>query len=204
MKTEMVSSLFLVSKRWSIIGKEFDTYKVGTVANSCSTMHKIHAKEFTLEDFSCEHLFDNDADDENLFSLTKEDGEPTGFYGSTKGYLRLICNILNYYRNKYLETKDKKYWWQMIQLLPSSYNQKRTVMMNYEVLANIYKSRKDHKLDEWAEHPVTITKLDIQSVGLAKDGLGVRGPIETKQEYFGFCDWIKTLPYHELILLEEE
>lgn len=105
--------------------KEFDTYKVGTVANSCSTMHKIHAKEFTLEDFSCEKLYD------------------------PLGDLRPIVDRLNVYRERYLETKDKNDWWQMIQLLPTSYNQKRTVMLNYEVLANIYKSRRNHKLDEW-------------------------------------------------------
>ena len=163
--------------------KEFDTYKVGTVANSCSTMHKIHAKEFTLGDFSHEHLF-NDSDPENIFSLLTENGEYTGFNGTPLNYLQLICNILNYYRNEYLETKDKKYWWQMIQLLPSSYNQKRTVMMNYEVLANIYKSRKNHKLDEWAEH----SKEEI-----IKDALNGS---------FGFCDWIKTLPYSELITQE--
>ena len=112
--------------------KEFDTYKVGTVANSCSTMHKIAAKEFALEDFSCEHLMD-ELDFERTF----------------KTYLLITIDGLNEARNKYLETKDKFYWWQMIQLLPSSYNQKRTVMLNYEVLANIYKSRKNHKLDEW-------------------------------------------------------
>ena len=105
--------------------KEFDTYKVGTVANSCSTMHKIHAKEFTLEDFSCEKLYD------------------------PLGDLRPTIDRLNVYRERYLETKDKNDWWQMIQLLPTSYNQKRTVMLNYEVLANIYKSRRNHKLDEW-------------------------------------------------------
>ena len=105
--------------------KEFDTYKVGTVANSCSTMHKIHAKEFTLEDFSCEKLYD------------------------PLGDLRPIVDRLNVYRERYLETKDKNDWWQMIQLLPTSYNQKRTVMLNYEVLANIYKSRRHHRLDEW-------------------------------------------------------
>ena len=115
--------------------KEFDTYKVGTVANSCSTMHKIAAKEFTLEDFSHEHL------------LEKEDD----MLWSAQNILDEVIMGLNHYRKKYLETKDKKYWWQMIQLLPSSYNQKRTVMMNYEVLANIYKSRKNHKLDEWKE-----------------------------------------------------
>lgn len=116
--------------------KEFDTYKVGTVANSCSTMHKIAAKEFTFDDFSCEHL-------ERRASLT----------------LKKVIDDLNYYRKYYIslakqnvsgaDTKAKDIWWQLIQLLPSSYNQKRTVMLNYEVLANIYKSRKDHKLDEW-------------------------------------------------------
>lgn len=138
--------------------KEFDTYKVGTVANSCSTMHKIHAKEFTLDDFSCEHLV----------GIARDD-----LYGTLA--------VLNHFRKLYIETKDKKYWWQMIQLLPSSYNQKRTVMMNYEVLANIYKSRKNHKLDEWREHTA-----DDKVIG-----------------YFGFCDWIKTLPYSELITQEE-
>ena len=115
--------------------KEFDTYKVGTVANSCSTMHKIHAKEFTLDDFSYEHLLG--LDDLN--------------WGDIVPLVTLECVIsaLNVYRQKYLETQDKTYWWQLIQLLPSSYNQKRTVMLNYEVLTNIYKSRRNHKLDEW-------------------------------------------------------
>lgn len=128
--------------------KEFDTYKVGTVANSCSTMHKIADKEFTLEDFSHEHLIDYD-----LYSCDEVDGPvingaPHVGCGGVQ-LLNLTINVLNYYRNKYLETQDKKNWWQMIQLLPSSYNQKRTVMLNYEVLANIYKSRRNHKLDEW-------------------------------------------------------
>lgn len=116
--------------------KEFDTYKVGTVANSCSTMHKIHAKEFTVDDFSHEHLFT----EENLRYKAEPD--------SLK-LLNTIINALNVYRLTYLEEGDKSIWWQMIQLLPSSYNQRRTVMLNYEVLANIYKSRKNHKLDEW-------------------------------------------------------
>ena len=116
--------------------KEFDTYKVGTVANSCSTMHKIHAKEFTLEDFSCEHL------SEPAISILKN-----------------TIEALNQARDLYLgydgfkhqcgDWEKKHYWWQLIQLLPSSYNQRRTVMLNYEVLANIYKSRRNHKLDEW-------------------------------------------------------
>jgi hypothetical protein len=141
--------------------KECDTYKVGTVANSCSTMHKIHAKEFTLDDFSHEHL--------NTRSIE---------------LLNKTIDELNNYRDFYLTWDDcginlkkmydfsnrKDVWWQMIQLLPSSYNQKRTVMLNYEVLANMYKSRKNHKLDEWHT----------------------------------FCDWIKTLPYSELITGEEE
>lgn len=117
--------------------KEFDTYKVGTVANSCSTMHKIADKEFTMEDFSCEHLG----------SLSHVRGIEWDF----KDYLEQWIILLNVAREGYIRTKDKKYWWQIIQLLPSSYNQKRTVMLNYEVLANIYRSRKNHKLDEWRE-----------------------------------------------------
>lgn len=122
--------------------KEFDTYKVGTVANSCSTMHKIHDKEFAIDDFSHEHL------QEPMLEILKH-----------------TIHGLNDSREAYLNSKDKLMWWQMIQLLPSSYNQKRTVMLNYEVLGNMYKSRKNHKLDEWHD----------------------------------FCDWIKTLPYSELI-----
>lgn len=143
--------------------KEFDTYKVGTVANSCSTMHKIYDKEFTIDDFSHEHL------------STEIYGEPIqepGWIDTTRSSDNLldfiICH-LNTYRELYVKTKDKKYWWQMIQLLPSSYNQKRTVMLNYEVLANICKSRRNHKLDEWHD----------------------------------FCDWVKTLPYSELITGKE-
>lgn len=132
--------------------KEFDTYKVGTVANSCSTMHKIHAKKFTLEDFSCEHLFDFCPDCDT----------------DSATVLQYTIGWLNYCREKYLETKDKEYWRQLIQLLPSSYNQKRTIMLNYEVLANIYHSRNNHKLDEWHV----------------------------------FCDWIRGLPYSELITME--
>lgn len=134
--------------------KEFDTYKVGSVANSCSTMHKIAAKEFTLEDFSTEHLYYDELE-----------------------FFKEIIERLNGCRNLYLQSKkeesariQKNDWWQMIQLLPSSYNQKRTVMLNYEVLANIYKSRRNHKLDEWS---------------------------------VGFMDWIKTLPYSELITGKE-
>jgi len=122
--------------------KEFDTYKVGTVANSCSTMHKIHAKEFAMDDFSHEHLL----------------------MGSMFQFDRTV-DLLNKAREKFLKTKDKVYWWQMIQLLPSSYNQKRTVQLNYEVLVSIYRDRRNHKLDEW--HVL--------------------------------CDWIRELPYSELI-----
>lgn len=156
--------------------KEFDTYKVGTVANSCSTMHKIQTKEFTFDDFSHEHLVENpdpDSDNGELvaepYDTYADDAKYTHFkYATTfwpKDILELTINGLNTYRSAYLETKDKKYWWQMIQLLPSSYNQKRTVMLNYEVLTNIYNSRKNHKLDEWHD----------------------------------FCDWIKTLPYSDFI-----
>ena len=143
--------------------KEFDTYKVGTVANSCSTMHKIAAKEFTLEDFSCEHLADNESVSDDEFMLN--DSFWNGYRATPMDMLVFTIKMLNHWRNIYLETKSKRAWWQMIQLLPSSYNQKRTVMMNYEVLCNIYHSRKDHKLTEWRD----------------------------------FCDWIKTLPYSELI-----
>ena len=125
--------------------KEFDTYKVGTVANSCSTMHKIHAKEFTLEDFSYEHL---DFKSRDMFM--QNDNEQPYFFYSFMDMMCITIEALNNARKLYLETKDKKYWWQMIQLLPSSYNQKRTVMLNYETLNNIYKSRKNHKLDEWS------------------------------------------------------
>ena len=150
--------------------KEFDTYKVGTVANSCSTMHKIAEKEFTLEDFSTEHLTEFipgqklkgwTLEDNDLILL--DDNSDHGY--SSVDILSIIIKTLNFNRKKFLETKDKKYWWNMIQLLPSSYNQTRNVMMNYEVLANIYKSRKDHKLDEWRN----------------------------------FCEWIEELPYSELI-----
>ena len=159
--------------------KEFDTYKVGTVANSCSTMHKIHAKEFTLDDFSCEKLFNCDVEEmpeEDMFIATED--EYTYELWDSVEVLKTTITALNLYRKRYLESKakpmkeeakrserTKRYWWQMIQLLPTSYNQKRTVMLNYEVLVNIYNSRKNHKLDEWHV----------------------------------FCDWIEQLPYSELI-----
>lgn len=134
--------------------KEFDTYKVGTVCNSCSTMHKIHAKEFELSDFSTDHLC-------NLYQYEDREGCNALFLST----MYETIDRLNAARELYLETKDKIFWWQMIQLLPTSYNQMRTVMLNYEVLVNIYHSRKNHKLDEWHT----------------------------------FCDWIKGLPYSELI-----
>ena len=153
--------------------KEYDTYKVGTVANSCSTMHKIAAKEFTLEDFSCEHLLDEEslppyeerADIDHCEPLAAIDVNGQWCYYTPKTFLNMTCHVLNHFRKLYLKTKDKKYFWQMIQLLPSSYNQKRTLMLSYEVLANIYKSRRNHKLDEW--HTL--------------------------------CDWIEGLPYSEII-----
>ena len=132
--------------------KEFDTYKVGTVANSCSTMHKIADKEFTLDDFSHEHLFD-------------DDDTRVGWGDIIPNFhLMLTVRALNQYREKYIETKDKAFWWQMIQLLPSSYNQKRTVMLSYEVLANIYRYRKDHKLDEWRDFCQWIEKLPYSKI----------------------------------------
>lgn len=118
--------------------KEFDTYKVGTVANSCSTMHKIHDREFTLDDFSHEHL--------SIPSIS---------------ILKTTISALNCWRDSYELNKDKEYWWQMIQLLPSSYNQLRTVQLNYEVLYNIYFARRDHKLDEWVYFCLEITKLPL-------------------------------------------
>ena len=161
--------------------KEFDTYKVGTVANSCSTMHTIHKKEFTLEDFSCEYLSSCETDRQ------REDGTVQHNHPAYKAFEYLV-QYLNIARNNYnlcverLKRKDlsdserahinrqkKRHWYSMIQLLPSSYNQKRTVMLNYEVLANMYKSRKDHKLDEWRK----------------------------------LCDWIRELPYSELITGED-
>ena len=154
--------------------KEFDTYKVGTVANSCSTMHKIADKEFTLDDFSCEHLFKEDDVGGMYYSATAEEEF------TSMDVLKVVIEALNTYRKTYIAVKadtvsdydhtSKEYWLQMIQLLPSSYNQRRTVMLNYEVLANIYKSRRNHKLDEWHT----------------------------------FCDWIERLPYSELIIGEKK
>ena len=126
--------------------KEFDTYKVGTVANSCSTMHKIHSKEFALDDFSHEHLYW--AGNGGVDSIVEC---ADNHWLTATGVMELVISTLNLFRERYLKTNNKDDWWQMIQLLPSSYNQKRTVVLNYEVLANMYKSRKNHKLDEWRD-----------------------------------------------------
>ena len=139
-------------------------------------MHKIHAKEFTLEDFSCEHLIGSPIPNFNKHvhvTEKAEDGNKCYSFGlgtTPECFMEWTIGVLNTYRELYLKTKNKDYWWQMIQLLPSSYNQKRTVMLNYEVLANIYKSRRNHKLDEWHI----------------------------------FCDWIESLPHSELITGEEK
>lgn len=148
--------------------KEADTYKVGTVRNSCSTMYKITEHEFTMDMFAHEHLLsmsNNDAGDAlflNGANSIRVDGEDL---------LGLTITVLNYYRERYIKTQDKRYWWQLIQLLPSSYLQKATMDLNYAVLRNMYHSRKVHKQDEWR-----------------KD----------------FCNWVKTLPYSELITMTKE
>ena len=138
--------------------KEFDTYKVGTVTDSCSTMHKIHAKEFELDDFSHEHII-------NSVSMGAQEIEVRI---SPMQALLTTIECLNSYRELYLESKDKKHWWQMIQLLPSSYNQRRTIMLNYEVLANIYKSRRNHKRDEWRELCAWIETLPYSELIIGK------------------------------------
>ena len=125
--------------------KESDTYKVGTVANSCSTMHKIHAKEFTLDDFSHEHLTDKWSDENELIAYNGE------YNNAPQDVLEFTIDALNLYRIRYIETNDIKYWYDMIQILPTSYNQRRTVQLNYEVLHNMYHARKSHVLDEWVE-----------------------------------------------------
>ncbi len=171
--------------------KEFDTYKVGTVANSCSTMHKIAAKEFVPEDFSCEHLLSNWLNEENIDAFTPIPEYDDGIkYWSPMDILKVTIDALNVNRTAYLKAEEalktrpnltaaeqkhlvaqqKLFWWQMIQLLPSSYNQKRTVMLNYEVLAGLYPMRKFHKLDEWHE----------------------------------FCHWVERLPYSCLITRDKE
>ena len=171
--------------------KEFETYKVATVSNSCSTMHKIQAKEFAFDDFSYEHLFEEHPLNRDMMNALSKDEEEKHYENDNAFYidrvndedgcgfffkpyysmdaLEQIVMALNVYRLRFLETKDKKYWWQMIQLLPSSYNQRRTIDLNYEVLAAQYRQRKDHKLDCWHQ----------------------------------YCDWIRSLPYSEFITMEE-
>lgn len=129
---------------------EFDTYKIGTVANSCSKMHKLMERELTMDDFSHENLID--IDDTEIGEI------------APKAVLQETIVTINYYINKFNETKDKKYWWQAIQLLPNSYNQTRTVMLNYEVLANIYHSRKNHKLDEWKDFCKWVESLPLSEL----------------------------------------
>ena len=151
--------------------KEFDTYKVGTVANSCSTMHKIHAKKFTLKDFSYDKLiniWDFEPENREMAPIVAADVKcdvPCNYVYGPEDILKITVIMLNKLRKLYLQSKEKSYWYTIIQLLPSSYNQKRTLMLNYEVLANIYRNRKEHKLDEW----------------------------------WDFCRWIEELPYSELI-----
>jgi hypothetical protein len=128
--------------------KEFDTYKVGTVANSCSTMHKIHSEKFTRDNFSCEHLLNKS--NSGFVNCVGVNIEGDTEYFTALGILDFTIEALNFYRDKYLATKDKAYWWQMIQLLPSSYNQKRTVTMSYENIRSMYIWRRGHKLDEWS------------------------------------------------------
>ena len=142
--------------------KEADTYSVGTSKNSCSTMHRIDAKEFTLDDFSAEHLigFESAESDFPIFH---------GAEHSPIGLLNQTIRVLNFYRQKYLATKEKKYWWQLIQLLPDSYNQTRNVTLNYEVLANIYKARRNHKLDEWQDFCSWIETLPYSDLITGKE-----------------------------------
>ena len=127
--------------------KEFDTYKIGTVGSSTSTMHKIAAKEFTILDFSTEHLMSDYSMEDELTYTNPNDVDEYCF--TSRDILQFTIDVLNHHRMKYIETKDKKYWYQLIQLLPSSYNQTRNLVLNYEVLSNIYASRRNHKLDEW-------------------------------------------------------
>lgn len=136
--------------------KEFDTYKIGTVANSCSTMHKIAAKPFTVEDFSVEHLL-SDIDGVDVPLLQDPNDMDNAF--DPQNIFMLTLRMLNACRAKYLQTKTKEHWWQMIQLLPSTYNQRRTIMLNYEVLTGIYPMRKNHKLDEWVDFCKWIEQL---------------------------------------------
>ena len=159
---EVTAPMFLYS--------ELDTYKVGTVRNSCSKMHKLMAKKFEPDDFSHDNL---DGETRPLFpdgNIITDDGSKGTYNCGSFDFLCIICEVLNKYRDLFLETNDKKYWRMVIELLPSSYNQKSTMFFNYEVLRNIYHARKNHKLDEWHV----------------------------------FCDWIKTLPYAEELIADEE
>lgn len=140
--------------------KEFDTYKVGTVRNSCSTMHKIPEKEFIIDDFSHDHLTESFTD--NLGTLCKSE---------TETVLKIVINCLNFMRERYLYTKDKQYWYQMIQLLPSSYNQRSTVQLNYQVLRNMYHSRKNHKLDEWHDFCRWIEELPYSELITSEESM---------------------------------
>ena len=180
--------------------KEFDTYKVGTVANSCSTMHKIQSKEFTLDDFSHEHLLWSTGDELRGIPELKYYQVPMDILDST-------IKCLNFYRELFLETKDKKYWWRMIQLLPSSYNQTRNVTLNYEVLANIYRSRKNHKLDEWREFCSWIESLP-QSELITYDKVYQQGGVEAIDEIYNIIiadipDRIKVLKIQDYIAVED-
>lgn len=129
--------------------KEYDTYKVGTTSNSCSTMHKIADKEFTIDDFSHEQLLSWNYDKCPTFNYKFDNDEDSEYICTAQSVLKHIIYALNHYRNKYIKTKDKTFWWQMIQLLPSSYNQMRTIDLDYETLFSIYHQRKNHKLNEW-------------------------------------------------------
>lgn len=149
--------------------KEYDTYKVGTVANSCSTMHTIHKKEFTLDDFSHEHFWDK---------TNEVHGSIPGYLGkNSSDYLKDLLRYLNFIRTKFIETKDKAYWWQIIQLLPSSFNQMRTIDLDYETLYSIYHQRRNHKLDEWRDFCKWIEILPYM-----KEFLGLDEQTETKEQ----------------------
>ena len=149
--------------------KEYDTYKVGTVANSCSTMHTIHKKEFTLDDFSHEHFWDK---------TNEVHGSIPGYLGkNSSDYLKDLLRYLNFIRTKFIETKDKAYWWQIIQLLPSSFNQMRTIDLDYETLYSIYHQRRNHKLDEWRDFCKWIEILPYM-----KEFWGLDEHTETKEQ----------------------
>lgn len=155
--------------------KEFDTYKISTVSNSCSTMHKLMAKPFELDDFSRDHLLKGLEKEynqryEELHDFIVEEGLGTDFFGEMGGGLLIyIVRHLNYFRLLYLKTKDKFWWWQIIQTLPTSYNQKRTILLNYEALRNIYHTREGHKLDEWHYFRIWCESLPYSELITAKE-----------------------------------